>query len=109
VWRDTLAEWPGPLTLPERPAPALPTQRRVDPGRPVGDALGGLVQFVLDSQPGQRNDRLNWAGYRAREHLRSGRYPAAEIVDSLAAAGLAVGLPEAEVARTLSSGLGLTR
>ncbi|MFF5959515.1 bifunctional DNA primase/polymerase [Streptomyces luteogriseus] len=57
----------------------------------------GLVAFVLDSRPGQRNNRLFWAACRAAE---DGREDARE---ALLSAAVQAGLDEREAAATIRS------
>jgi Bifunctional DNA primase/polymerase, N-terminal len=106
LWRDDLAEWPGSLRLPERIVPPAPTAREY---QPVGDGgpLVGLIQTVLDGVPGDRNARLNWAAWKAREHIMAGRFDSATAVAALQMAAEQVGLPTAEALRTIASGLGV--
>jgi hypothetical protein len=83
------------LLLPPPPAPPAPV--RVGPAsrRRAG---GSLVQFVLGSVHGERNERLFWAACRAYETGR-GEALAAELID----AAVSVGLPEREARATVAS------
>ena len=107
VWRDELAEWPGCLRLPERIVPPVPST--VWQYRPTGDGgpLPGLLQVVLDGQPGERNARLNWAAWTARQHIMAGRFDSRTAVAALQMAAEQVGLPTDEALRTIASGLGV--
>ena len=67
----------------------------------------GLIQTVLDGQPGERNARLNWAAWKAREHIMAGRFDSHTAVGALTMAAEQVGLPEQEALRTIASGLGV--
>ncbi len=68
-----------------------------DPSR----VLAGLARVVREAPVGTRNERLNWASYRAGEHgLDTG-----EVERELLAAALDAGLTEAEARRTIGSGL----
>jgi hypothetical protein len=109
VWRDDLAEWPGCLRLPERPVPTPPGAVRQYQPWEGGGPLIGLIQTVLDGQPGDRNARLNWAAWKAREHILAGRFDSHTAVGALTMAAAEVGLPEQEALRTIASGLGVNR
>jgi len=104
-WQHELPPWPTaqlPLKRPEatRMATVIPFPRQPGTG-----ALRGLVKVVLDAQPGQRNDRLNWAAYRAGEHIAAGRLHLDEVHGALLAAAVQIGLTEPEALRTIASGL----
>jgi hypothetical protein len=79
-------------------------------GSPDG-LLAGLVRVVREArsprgdQPGERNDKLNWAAYRAREHVAAGKLNPETVERELLAAAIAIGLPEGEAQRTIRSGL----
>jgi hypothetical protein len=109
VWRDELAEWPGSLRLPERPVPPPPAGVLQYQPWEGGGPLIGLIQTVLDGQPGDRNARLNWAAWKAREHIMAGRFDSKTAVGALQMAAKQVGLPEQEALRTIASGLGVNR
>ncbi|WP_158579874.1 bifunctional DNA primase/polymerase [Geodermatophilus marinus] len=103
--------WAHPL--PDWPAHVLRTGARAAAPRPVvvplhrpGDGpLAGLVRVVLNAQPGTRNNAVNWASYRAGEHIARGRLAPEAAASALLAAAAAVGLPEHEAVRTIASGL----
>ncbi|MGV9337886.1 bifunctional DNA primase/polymerase [Streptomyces sp. NPDC003688] len=76
--------------------------RRVGGGR----LLVGLVQFVLDSAQGQRNDRLFWAACKAFEHAVAGRLAADAAASALTQAAAEIGLPDNEAAATIESARG---
>jgi hypothetical protein len=74
--------------------------------------LAGLARVIREArpptanEPGERNVMLNWAAYRAAEHIAAGDY-SQEIAESeLLAAAFDAGLDEAEARRTFASGLG---
>ena len=58
------------------------------------------MRVVLEAQPGERNDRLNWAAYTGRDLDHR------EVTAALLRAAQEVGLPRAEAERTIRSGLG---
>lgn len=60
----------------------------------------GLVAFVLDSRPGDRNNRLFWAACRAAEDAQDGREDAQ---DALLSAAVQAGLSEREASATIRS------
>lgn len=73
------------------------------------DALAGLARVVRSAPMGERNQRLNWAAYRAGEHAAAGRFDETEAEAELLAAAIEVGLTEAEASRTIASGLAAGR
>ncbi len=82
--------------------------------RQLGVALDGLIRHVTSAIPGDetgrgRNASLNWAAFRAGEHVAAGRLDASEAEGALLAAALDVGLDEPEARRTIASGLGAVR
>ncbi|MGP3951361.1 bifunctional DNA primase/polymerase [Streptomyces sp. 7N604] len=96
---------PAPLVRLLTPPPARPGQGAQDEQGPYAYGPGGhgrsgaaLVQFVRDSRPGQRNDRLFWAACRAYE-TGLGRDLAAALTD----AALHTGLTEREARATIAS------
>ena len=91
------------LMLP--PAPRQQSQRRraamsVDSST---RALQGLVNVVLNSTEGNRNDRLFWAAAKAWEHVRDGHVAASEVEAELVGAAVQVGLGAGEAMRTVAS------
>jgi Bifunctional DNA primase/polymerase, N-terminal len=111
--------WTGSGETPITPAPAwLVDLLRPPPSRPVparkrewqpGDdrrqlaRFNGLLDTMAAARPRQRNDRLFWCGCRLRELLAEGAPPA--WIELLVEAGVATGLGEAEVRRTIKSAL----
>lgn len=71
-----------------------------DASRPASGRGRGLVAFVLDSRPGDRNNRLFWAACRAAEDARDGREDAR---GELLAAAVESGLDEREALATIRS------
>lgn len=94
AWLLNALHNPPPSAVP-RPAP---------PGghHAYGDLLG-LVTFVLDSQEGQRNERLYWAACRAFEHAAAGRAEPRSVATALAEAGTRIGLTDAEARAAIRS------
>jgi len=80
--------------------PARQISRRRDNGDP-SRVLAGLARTVAEAEVGERNNRLNWAAFRAGEH----GLDAVEVERELLAAALDAGLPEPEALRTIASGL----
>jgi hypothetical protein len=64
----------------------------------------GLLDLMSAARPRQRNDKLFWCACRLRELLAEGAPPA--WIELLVEAGVATGLGEAEVRKTIKSGLG---
>jgi len=104
AWRDELPVWPEALLPPVvkqvRLAVKQPAWGDGHPGR----RLAGLVQTVMDACEGERNSRLHWAACRGAEMISAG-VDGNMVADALQLAGEAVGLPFAEVAATIRSGL----
>jgi hypothetical protein len=67
---------------------------------PASRSVRGLVAFVLDSRPGDRNNRLFWAACRAAEDAQDGREDAR---DALLDAAVRAGLDEREASATIRS------
>src|SRR5437764_358921 len=72
-----------------------------DPAR----VLEGLVRKVAEAQVGNRNACLNWAAYRAGEHVARGELEADDVHAELRHAAVSIGLPEREIENTIASGL----
>ncbi|MEU0660270.1 bifunctional DNA primase/polymerase [Streptomyces lavendulocolor] len=91
------------LMLP--PPPAVRPQRRVIPTTADAGtrALEGLVNVVLGSTQGSRNDRLFWAAAKAWAHVRDGHLAAGDVEAALVSAAVGVGLGEGEARRTVAS------
>ncbi|MFK4595725.1 bifunctional DNA primase/polymerase [Streptomyces pristinaespiralis] len=66
-------------------------------------ALNGLVQVVLGSPEGTRNDRLFWAATKVWAHVADGHMDAFTATGALIDAAVARGLTEAEATRTVGS------
>ncbi len=66
-------------------------------------ALRGLVADVSAAKIGSRNHELNRAAFRGYRLASGGEIPLSDVTESLVAAALAVGLPEAEARATLAS------
>jgi hypothetical protein len=82
----------------ERPSRSnRPRKHAHAPGR----ALSALVRFVSEAPVGHRNERLNWAAYRAAEHP----IDPTDAETALLAAAVAAGLGEHEARRTIASAL----
>jgi hypothetical protein len=96
---------PDPSVATRGPPPPTPLGRH-SPG-----TLAGLARSVREARPpsrdaqGQRNVVLNWAAFRAGEHVAAGRIAGEDAERELYAAAIAAGLDEAEARRTLESGL----
>ena len=71
----------------------------------ASQALAGLARVVRESPVGERNHRLNWAAYRAGEHVADGKLDPATAEDELLDAAVEAGLSEREAMRTIASGL----
>jgi hypothetical protein len=93
------------LTLMLPPAPRAQPQRRPAAMSESSStrALQGLVNVVLRSSEGNRNDRLFWAAAKAWEHVRDGHVAASEVEAELVGAAIQVGLGAGEAMRTVAS------
>lgn len=111
AWRDdSRAPAPCPVWLvellkpPPRPAPAgRPAWQPGDDQRQLA-RFRGLLDVMAAARPRQRNDKLYWCACRLADLLAEGA-PTAWI-ELLVEAGVATGLGEAEVRKTIKSGLG---
>jgi bifunctional DNA primase/polymerase-like protein len=99
---------PVPGWLAEALRPPVPAPRR--PGRPVStfSRLKSLVKFVLESEEGERNERLYWSSCRAAALVSAGQVDELTATAVLVDAAGRVGLPEQEALRTVASGLKTT-
>jgi len=104
TWAHPLPAWPEEQLPTTRPVVVAPI---VSPGVRAGQGpLAGLVTVVLEAAEGERNNKLNWAAYKAGEHVRAGRLEIRVAASALHAAAILVGLSEREAIATISSGLG---
>ncbi|WUW22877.1 bifunctional DNA primase/polymerase [Streptomyces sp. NBC_01463] len=99
---------PGTGPLPPAPCPSALLHLLTPPARPRRhadhtDQGGGLIQFVLAADEGQRNTRLFWAACRAYEHGFGDA-----LADALTRAAVRTGLPEHEARATIASAARLT-
>jgi hypothetical protein len=69
-------------------------------------ALKGLARMVATASDGTRNCILNWASYRAREHVAAGDVTSDFVREVLIEAAGRCGLDRDEAIRTIASGLG---
>ena len=101
-----LPGWLAELADPAEPAPRPAAARQVTGS--VYGRLRAVVDFVLTSEPGTRNDRLYWAARRAREMVAAGQMDRGTAERLLLAAAIDAGLRggEPEARRTIASGLG---
>ena len=83
-----------------RPAFTPRRTRWREASHPAAGRARGLVAFVLDSRPGDRNNRLFWAACRSAEDARDGRPDAR---GELLAAAVEAGLDEREALATIRS------
>jgi hypothetical protein len=88
---------------PPRPAPASKPDWQPGDDRRQLARFNGVLDTMAAARPRQRNDRLYWCACRLRELLAEGA-PSAWI-ELLVDAGVATGLGEAEVRKTIKSGL----
>jgi hypothetical protein len=97
--------WLVDLLRPPPPRPAPATRPGWQPGndRHQLARFNGLLDTMAAARPRQRNNRLYWCACRLRELLAEGAPP--EWVELLVDAGVATGLGETEVRKTIKSGL----
>jgi hypothetical protein len=92
--------------LPDSPGKTCAPRRTVERPSDPGATLAGLARVVREAPIGARNDKLNWAAFRAGEHITAGLLVAGDAESELLAAAIDAGLPETEALRTIQSGLG---
>jgi hypothetical protein len=88
---------------PPRPGPAVKREWQPGDDRRQLARFNGLIDMMAAARPRQRNDRLYWCACRLHELLEEGAPPA--WIELLVDAGVAAGLGEAEVRKTIKSGL----
>jgi hypothetical protein len=72
-------------------------------------AVRGLLTAVAGAQEGERNNLLNWGAWTLRSMINSGKLDyssSAEARTALLEVGMSIGLPRAEVERTIKSAMG---
>jgi hypothetical protein len=100
------APFPGWLWEQLRPPPPQPLPFRAgNSSQQDESAMRGLVRRVACAGQGERNSVLFWAACRAGEHVRQGQVVEGYAAECLLEAALFVGLPRAEVTKTINSGL----
>jgi hypothetical protein len=67
--------------------------------------LAGIVRTITAKGEGERNHTLNWAAYRAGQHIAHGELDEGLTIAELRSAAEHVGLPDFEIERTLASGI----
>jgi Bifunctional DNA primase/polymerase, N-terminal len=101
---------PPPLLQALTPAPAVPARRSPHPpmARPTGYGPAALTREadrVATAPPGTRNDTLNRAAFNLGQLIPTGHITETDATTTLTDAARQAGLPEAEAARTIASGL----
>jgi hypothetical protein len=83
--------------------------RRSVEKRPTSDdasrVLAGLARTVAEAPEGNRNNALYWAARRVRDHADCNELDVHEASAELRSAAECAGLPEFEIARTISSAM----
>jgi len=72
-------------------------------------AVRGILTAVAGAQEGERNNLLNWGAWTLRSMINSGELDyssGAEARSALLEVGMSIGLPRAEVERTIKSAMG---
>jgi len=101
-----LPAWLAGLLDPPRPdAPAAIRLPPAQPGRYADAALRSELQTVLASRQPGRNNALNTASYSLGQLVAAGDLDREVVTAALLRAAAAVGLPEGEAGRTVTSGL----
>jgi hypothetical protein len=97
--------WLVDLLRPPPPRPVPVSRREWQPGDDQRQLarFNGLLDVMARARPRQRNNQLYWCACRLRELLAEGAPPA--WIELLVDAGVATGLGEAEVRKTIKSGL----
>jgi len=101
-WIAALLRQPDPARGPYVPSPAAPVR---DNGAWALAALGDEARCVATAPEGTRNHMLNRAAFRLGQLAGGGLLPTDEVSTALAAAATQAGLPPAEAARTIRSGI----
>lgn len=101
------APLPDPIAELLRPPPPPPprTDYRAPAGHNLHRRLTGVIDTVLDAQPGNRNATLYWASCVAAEMIHDGDLTPDQALDVLLPAAQHVGLTETEARNTINSGL----
>lgn len=98
IWLLQALEPPPPRTMPERSAPK-------DVGAWAKAAVTGELDRLGHAKEGSRNDTLNRVAYRLGQIIGSGALAEHEIEPMLIERGIALGLREREVVKTVRSGM----
>ena len=97
------------FTAPPRPEPR-PYSGIPDHGNGNSEAaVRGILTAVAGAQEGERNNLLNWGAWTLRSMINSGELDyssGAEARTALLEVGMSIGLPPAEVERTIKSAMG---
>jgi len=97
------------FTAPPRPEPR-PYSGIPDHGNGNSEAaVRGILTAVGGAQEGERNNLLNWGAWTLRSMINSGELDyssGAEARSALLEVGMSIGLPRAEVERTIKSAMG---
>ena len=97
------------FTAPPRPEPR-PYSGIPDHGNGNSEAaVRGILTAVAGAQEGERNNLLNWGAWTLRSMINSGELDyssGAEARTALLEVGMSIGLPRAEVERTIKSAMG---
>jgi len=97
------------FTAPPRPEPR-PYSGIPDHGNGNSEAaVRGILTAVGGAQEGERNNLLNWGAWTLRSMINSGELDyssGAEARTALLEVGMSIGLPRAEVERTIKSAMG---
>ena len=93
--------WPRPEPVPVRSRDSM-----VRPGGAGAAGVNGLIRTVREAPEGQRNGKLNWAGFKMREQIARGSISESMARRELVAAAMAAGLSAREAIATISSAMG---
>ena len=96
-------EWLGRMLVPQSRLRKLPNSN--GGVCPLSVSVSGLVRFVLQAEPGNRNSVLYWAARRMAEMVGHDMLRPERAEAVLVEAGLLSGLPASEVCATVKSGL----
>ena len=103
-WRDVPGSLIAVVDLADLRLPFAGAQRKEPPARAKSETgthqgIGGILHYLAQAQEGTRNDATFWAACKLRDH----GVPLTDADSLIGPVAVALGLPEAEAARTIAS------